>query len=62
VERIGELGDNLAANIPRGLAPHQRDRAARERKRAEIWHRWRALFEQYDALLTPTRAGAPVSG
>jgi len=28
-----------------------------ERKRAEIWHRWRALLEQYDFVLTPT---APV--
>jgi len=31
--------------------------ARAERKRAEIWHRWRALFEQYDLFLTPT---APV--
>src|SRR5256885_3661472 len=27
--------------------------------RSEIWHRWRALFERYDALLTPTAPVAP---
>ena len=57
LERIGELGDNLAGNIRAGLALTVSDIARAERKRAEIWHRWRALFEQYDALLTPT---APV--
>src|SRR6266699_2141804 len=49
LERIGELGDNLAGTIS--------EIARAERKRAEIWHRWRALFEQYDLFLTPT---APV--
>jgi amidase len=28
-----------------------------ERKRAELWQRWRTLFERVDLLLTPT---APV--
>src|SRR6267378_2303659 len=57
LERIGELGDNLAGNIRAGLALTSSEIARAERKRAEIWHRWRALFERYDALLTPT---APV--
>jgi amidase len=57
LERIGELGDNLAGNIRAGLALTISEIARAERKRAEIWHRWRALFEQYDLFLTPT---APV--
>ncbi|HMH17292.1 MAG TPA: amidase [Burkholderiales bacterium] len=57
LERIGELGDNLAGNIRSGLALTVSEIARAERKRAEIWHRWRALFEQYDLILTPT---APV--
>ncbi|MGB7540805.1 MAG: amidase family protein, partial [Burkholderiales bacterium] len=57
LERIGELGDNLAGNIRAGLRLTITDVARAEKKRAEIWHRWRALFEKYDLLLTPT---APV--
>ena len=57
LERIGELGDNLAGNIRAGLALTVTEIARAERKRAEIWHRWRALFEKYDLVLTPT---APV--
>jgi amidase len=57
LERIGELGDNLAGNIRAGLALTVSDIARAERKRAEIWHRWRALFESYDLVLTPA---APV--
>jgi amidase len=57
LERIGELGDNLAGNIRAGLSLTVSDIARAERKRAEIWHRWRSLFENYDLILTPT---APV--
>jgi amidase len=57
LERIGELGDNLAGNIRAGLALKITDLARAEHKRAEIWHRWRMLFEKYDLVLTPT---APV--
>jgi len=57
LERIGELGDNLAGNIRAGLKLTNTDLARAERKRAEIWHRWCALFGKYDLLLTPT---APV--
>jgi amidase len=57
LERIGELGDNLAGNIRLGLALTLAETARAERKRAEIWHRWRALFETYDLILTPA---APV--
>jgi amidase len=54
LERIGELGDNLAGNIRAGLALKITDIARAEHKRTEIWHRWRALFEKYDLVLTPT--------
>jgi amidase len=57
LERIGELGDNLAGNIRAGLALTPTEIARAEHKRAEIWHRWRVLFEKYDLILTPT---APV--
>jgi len=57
LERIGELGDNLAGNIRAGLALTPTEIARAEHKRAEIWHRWRVLFEKYDLVLTPT---APV--
>jgi len=57
LERIGELADNLAGNIRAGLALTVSDIARAEHKRAEIWHRWRALFEKFDLVLTPA---APV--
>jgi amidase len=57
LERIGELDDNLAGNIRAGFALTANDLARAEHKRAEIWHRWRGLFEKYDLILTPT---APV--
>src|SRR6266446_3664247 len=53
LERIGELGDNLAGNIRAGLSLTVSDIARAERKRAEIWHRWPPLFESYDLILTP---------
>src|SRR5712692_5388191 len=57
LERIGELGDNLAGNIRAGLALTISEIARAERKPPEIWPRWRALFERYDLFFTPT---APV--
>src|SRR5262245_53174708 len=57
LERIGELGDNLAGNVRYGLSVTVSEIAKAERKRAEIWHRWRALFETYDLILM---SAAPV--
>jgi amidase len=57
LHRLEELGANLAGNIGAGLSQSIIDVATAERRRSEIWHRYRRLFEQYDALLTPT---APV--
>ena len=57
LEKLGELDPNLAGNIRQGLGVQILDIARAEHKRAEIWHRWRLLFERFDLLLTPT---APV--
>jgi amidase len=57
LHRLEDLGANLAGNIRAGLSLSVMDVAVAERKRSEIWHRYRRLFEDYDLLLTPT---APV--
>jgi amidase len=59
LERIGELGDNLAGNIRSGLALTISEIARAELKRAEIWERWRALFENYDLVLSPATSVLP---
>jgi amidase len=50
---------NLKGNIEAGLKLTIADVAGAERKRAELWNRWRALFERVDLLLTPTTPVAP---
>jgi amidase len=57
LEKLGELNPALAGNIRLGLGMQSLDIARAEHKRAEIWQRWRAVFERYDLVLTPT---APV--
>ncbi len=59
LEKLGELNPNLAGNIRLGLSVGILDIARAEHKRAEIWHRWRALFERFDLLLTPTTPVLP---
>jgi amidase len=54
VDKLDVLDPNLAGNIRLGLAVKIGDIARAEHKRAEIWHRWRALFERFDLVLTPT--------
>ena len=54
LDRLQDFGANLAGNIKLGLALTSRDLAVAERKRAEIWHRMRRFFDDYDLLLTPT--------
>jgi len=59
-ENIGALerfGDNLKGNVEAGLKLRALDIAAAEKKRQEVFHRFRALFEHFDVLLTPA---APV--
>ncbi|HLB15128.1 MAG TPA: amidase family protein [Burkholderiales bacterium] len=59
LEKLGELNPNLAGNIRLGLGVQILDIARAEHKRAEIWHRCRALFERFDLLLTPTTSVLP---
>jgi amidase len=53
LDQLERLNPNLAGNIRLGLGVGVLDIARAERKRAEIWHRWRALFERHDLVLTP---------
>jgi amidase len=57
LDAIEKFEPNLRGNIEAGSKLTIGDIAHAERKRAELWHRWRKLFERVDLLLTPT---APV--
>ena len=60
VEHLAQLeafGENLRGNVERGLAVTTLELAEAERKRHEVFQRFRRLFESYDLLLTPA---APV--
>jgi amidase len=54
---LDAFGPNLQGNVKAGLKLTALDVAAAEHKRAEVFHRFRALFERFDVLLTPA---APV--
>jgi amidase len=53
------LEPNLKGNIEAGLKLTISEVAGAERKRAELWNRWRTLFERFDLLLTPTTPVPP---
>ena len=59
LDKLEQINANLAGNIRAGLEVGIRDIAAAERKRAAVWHRWRALFEKFDLLLAPTTPVPP---
>lgn len=59
LDNLDKLFANLRGNIESGLKLTARDLAAAEQKRAELWHRCRALFAGADLLLTPTAPVAP---
>ena len=54
LDELEKFGPNLAANVKLGLALSTRDIAAAETTRAQLWHRWRAMFGRFDFILTPT--------
>jgi amidase len=54
---LKQFGDNLRGNINAGLKVTALDLAAAEQTRVRVFHRFRELFDRYDALLTPA---APV--
>lgn len=59
LDQLDQFGVNVRNNTRAGLAASGRDLGAAEATRGAIWHRFRALFERYDHLLTPTMAVPP---
>jgi amidase len=59
LDEIEKFEPNLRGNIETGAKLTIGEIARAERKRAELWHRWRKLFERIDLLLTPTTPVAP---
>ena len=56
---IDSFGQNLKGNVQAGLKVAAVDIAAAERKRLEVFHRFRELFERFDILLTPAAPAKP---
>ncbi len=59
LDRLDELGENLAGNIRAGLGQSAEVLGAAERARSRLWERLEELFRSYDALLTPCVAVSP---
>ena len=53
LDNLDAFGGNLAGNVQSGLDITMRELAAAEDMRAQVWQRYRKLFESYDALLMP---------
>lgn len=58
LDRVDQLGPNLAGNLRLGLAQSPRDVAQGERGRMRVLEQFRGLFARFDALAT---SSAPVS-
>ena len=54
VEKLDQMGENIAGNIKRGLDQSSLDVARAEVTRGELWKKLAAVFTTYDALVTPT--------
>ncbi len=59
LDRIGELGPNLAGNIRAGLATTAGQLGRADQVRSDLWHRLARLRRTFDYLLTPTTAVPP---
>lgn len=59
LHRLEEFGVNVANNCRAGLGTTVEALGAAEAARRRIWEQFRALFERYDHLLTPTMAVPP---
>ncbi len=59
LDKLDRLNPNLVGNIRAGLAQSPRDVALGEQGRAQVFDRFRRLFEQYDMLMTPCTAVPP---
>jgi amidase len=58
---IERFGKNLKGNVEAGLKLTAIDVAAAEQERLQVYHRFRALFERFDILLTPAAPVRPFS-
>ena len=61
LSEIGRFGRNLRGNVEAGFKLTAVDIAAAEHKRQQVYHRFRALFERFDMLLTPAAPVQPFS-
>ena len=59
LDRIGELGDNLAANVRAGLETTTEQLAAAQHARSRLWADMHELLACFDYLLTPCMAVPP---
>jgi amidase len=55
--QLEAFGENLKGNVQAGMKVTALELAAAEHQRAQVFHRFRELFERFDILLTPA---APV--
>lgn len=55
--QLEAFGENLKGNVQAGMKVTALELAAAEQQRAQVFHRFRELFERFDVLLTPA---APV--
>jgi amidase len=56
---LEQLGQNLRGNVQAGLKITALDLAAAESTRLKVFHRFRALFDRFDILLTPAAPVGP---
>jgi len=59
LDRLDEMGDNLAGNIRSGLAQSPTDIAKAEATRTKLWQLMAEYFTRFDLLLTPVTAVSP---
>jgi amidase len=59
LSELDQFGPNLKSNVEAGLKLTALDYGAAEQRRQETYHRFRALFERFDVLLTPASPVMP---
>ena len=59
LDKQDRFGPNVGNNVRSGLEVTSREIAAAETYRADLWHRFRQFFNEYDHLLTPCVAVPP---
>jgi amidase len=59
MDRVGDFGVNVRANVEAGLALDPRALGAAHHARGQLWQTMRELFSRVDYLVTPTTAVPP---